>query len=200
MAKFTKSVSVPSVKNEMSEHFANVAAALTAQPTTKTTRKVKAAPAAPAAKIAAAPAKTTRQEKAAAKAAEKEAAKIAAEKEAAKAAKAAEKAAKLLIANAPQIGPFVAGVGSDGADITPRELIVLKAVRDSKEVHDASGAVPSFTLSDSLVEIGKNRINTPIPGIVASLNKKGMFETFKIKGLTHILLTETAQEYLSLLK
>ncbi len=193
MAKSTKSVSVSSVKSEMSEHFANVAAALTAQPTTKTTRKVKAAPAAPAApaaKIAAAPAKTTRQVKAAEKeAAGKEAAKIA-----------AAKAAKLLIAKAPQIGPFVAGVGSDGADITPRELIVLKAVRDSKEVHDASGAVPSFTLSDSLVEIGKNRINTPIPGIVASLNKKGMFETFKIKGLTHILLTETANEYLSLLK
>lgn len=89
--------------------------------------------------------------------------------------------------------------GNDG--LTLREIAILKAIKSSTFADPETGSVPSFTLEmDTPVELGKNRVNTPIPGLVASLNKKGAIVTFKIKGQTMIELTVIGEEFLEMLK
>lgn len=83
--------------------------------------------------------------------------------------------------------------------LTIRELSVMKAVAASTFANPENGAVPSYTLALDCAEsvpVGNGRVNSPIPGIVASLNKKGMFKTFKFNGQTQVQLTSLGQEYL----
>lgn len=80
--------------------------------------------------------------------------------------------------------------------LTAREILVIKAVANS-EFADKDGSVPSFTLAiNSDVPVGDKKVNSPIPGIVASLNKKGVFNTIKVKGQTMISLSVIGKEYL----
>lgn len=87
--------------------------------------------------------------------------------------------------------------------LTPREVTVIKAVAMSTFADPVSGAVPSFTLAiDSEVPYGtvkgESKVNSPIPGIVASLQKKGVFNTAKVKGQTMITLSVLGKEYVEL--
>ncbi len=80
--------------------------------------------------------------------------------------------------------------------LTVRELAVIKAIAASDFVDPESGAVPSYTLAiDSVVPNGANKVNSPIPGIVASLQKKGVVETFKVKGQSMIVFSAMGKEY-----
>ena len=80
--------------------------------------------------------------------------------------------------------------------LTVRELAVIKAIASSDFVDPESGAVPSYTLAiDSVVPNGVNKVNSPIPGIVASLQKKGVVETFKVKGQSMIVFSPMGKEY-----
>ena len=89
--------------------------------------------------------------------------------------------------------------------LTIREIAVIKAVALSSFADPVSGAVPSFTLAiDSEVPYGEvkgeAKVNSPIPGIVASLQKKGMFETAKVKGQTMVTLSVLGKEYVEATK
>lgn len=80
--------------------------------------------------------------------------------------------------------------------LTVRELAVIKAIAASEFVDPVSGAVPSFTLAiDAVVPNGVNKVNSPIPGIVASLQKKGVIETFKVKGQSMIMFSDMGKEF-----
>lgn len=84
--------------------------------------------------------------------------------------------------------------------LTVRELAVIKAVALSSFADPVSGAVPSFTLAiEAEVAFGtvkgESKVNSPIPGLVASLQKKGVFETYKVKGQTMVALSPMGKEY-----
>jgi hypothetical protein len=107
------------------------------------------------------------------------------------------------VAKSPK-AEVVAKVQSDieaAVALTIRELAVLKAVAASEFVDPVTGSVPSFTLAvESNVEAGKGKVNSPIPGIVASLSKKGLFETIKVKGQTMINISKLGTEFLEAAK
>jgi hypothetical protein len=100
-------------------------------------------------------------------------------------------------AKAPKAKAVKVEKAENEVGLTVREIAIMKAVAASEFVDPVSGAVPSFTIAiDSEVPVGTNKVNSPIPGIVASLNKKGMFTTSKVKGQTVVVITSMGKEFL----
>lgn len=80
--------------------------------------------------------------------------------------------------------------------LTDREIAVVKAIASSEYSDPESGAVPSFSLAiDPVVANGVNKVNSPVPGILASLKKKGVVESFKVKGLSLVKFSEVGKEF-----
>lgn len=83
--------------------------------------------------------------------------------------------------------------------LTERELAMIKAVASSDFADPITNAVPSLMLAAfATVANGVNKVNSPVPGIVASLKKKGVFDTKKVKGMTMVTLTPMGREYADL--
>lgn len=102
-------------------------------------------------------------------------------------AKVATKTVEQVIADAAEVGMRV----------TVREVAVLKALATS-EFADESGGVPSVALASSVEVEAKG--NSPIPGLIASLNKKGLVTTARVKGQTVVSFTEVGQGFADALK
>jgi len=95
----------------------------------------------------------------------------------------------------------VAKVEAEAPALTVRELAVLKAISVSEFIDPKTGAVPSYTLAiESAVPYGtvhgEAKVNSPIPGIVASLNKKGAVLTSKEKGQTLVVMSKLGKEFM----
>lgn len=110
----------------------------------------------------------------------------------------APKATKEVVAvvEAPK-APRAKQVKAEGeVGLTVRELAIIKAIASSDFIDSVSGAVPSFTLGVAVtIPFGVNKVNSPIPGIVASLQKKGVIETFKVKGQSMIVFSDMGKEF-----
>lgn len=76
----------------------------------------------------------------------------------------------------------------EGKKLSANETQVLKTLStsDFRETDAVTSAIPSYTLP---LTLPTSIAAKSVPGLVASLNKKGMLTTAKVKGVTMITLT-----------
>lgn len=104
-------------------------------------------------------------------------------------AKAVAKAPTKAIAKAPALKVDAKAI-EEGKKLSANETQVLKTLStsDFRETDAVTSAIPSYTLP---LTLPTSIAAKSVPGLVASLNKKGMLTTAKVKGVTMITLTAT---------